>query len=81
MFLKQERVDFVQQYHRQPTAVELDNLTDEAQKNALLLSTVRVLSAFTAPAQPRYVTALQPYADELARMRAEDPLKIGRAHV
>jgi len=74
MFLKQERVDFVQQYHRQPTALELEAMSDEAQKNALLLSTVRVLAAFTSPAQPRYVTALQPYADELARMRKEDPL-------
>jgi len=74
MFLKQERVDFVNQYHRQPTALELEELSDEAKKNALVLSTVRVLSAFTSPAQPRYVTALQPYADELARMRKEDPL-------
>jgi hypothetical protein len=32
------------------------------------------LSAFTLPAQPRYVTALQPYADELAKMREADPI-------
>lgn len=74
MFLKQQQVDFVNQYHRQPTAIELKDLNDKAQEQALLLSTVRVLSAFTSPAQPRFVTALQPYADELGRMRKEDPI-------
>ena len=74
MFLKQEHADFLRQNHRNPTALELEAMSDEAKKNALLLSTVRVISSFTAPAQPRYVTALQPYADELARMRKEDPL-------
>ena len=74
MFSKQLRVDFVNQYHRQPTAIELKDINDKAENQALLLSTVRVVSSFTLPAQPRYVTAIQPYADELARMRAEDPI-------
>jgi len=74
MFLKQLRVDFVDEYHRRPTAIELEKLSDEAETRALLMATVRVVSSFTLPAQPRYVTAIQPYADELARMRKEDPI-------
>lgn len=74
MFLKQQNVDFLRDNGRAPTALELEDLSDEAKKDALLLSTVRFLSSLTLPAQPRYVTALQPYADELARMRKEDPI-------
>jgi hypothetical protein len=74
MFLKQLNVDFLKGNGRGPTALELEDLSDEAKKDALLLSTVRFLSSLTLGAQPRYVTALQPYADELARMRKEDPI-------
>jgi hypothetical protein len=38
------------------------------------MGVLRVVSTLTAPAQPRYVTALQPFVDELARAREADPI-------
>jgi len=74
MFMKQALADFYNENHRNPSALELRQMVTQSEERSTLLATVRALSAFTLPAQPRYVTALQPYADELAKMREADPI-------
>jgi hypothetical protein len=74
MFMKQALADFYNENHRNPSALELRQMVTQSEERSALLATVRALSAFTLPAQPRYVTALQPYADELAKMREADPI-------
>lgn len=74
MFMKQAMADFYDENHRDPSNLELRQMVTQSEERSTLLATVRALSAFTLPAQPRYVTALQPYADELAKMRDADPV-------
>jgi len=74
MFMKQAMADFYDENHRHPTDLELSQMVTQSEERSTLMATIRVISAFTVPAQPRYVTALQPYADELAKMRDADPI-------
>ena len=74
MFMRQAMADYIDQNDKNPTGIELGNLVEQSEDRALLMAVLRVVSAFTSPAQPRYVTALQPFADELTRMRTADPI-------
>jgi hypothetical protein len=74
MFMKQALADYYDQYHKNPNSIELGQMATQSEERSVLLATLRAISAFTLPAQPRYVTAIQPYADELARMRDADPI-------
>lgn len=75
MFMRQALADYIEENdHVKPTGRELKDLTAQSEDRALLMGVLRVVSTLTAPAQPRYVTALQPFVDELARAREADPV-------
>ena len=74
MFLRQIRSDYINANHKEPTADELDGMTYEAKEKATGLAWLRFLSSISLPAQPRYVTGLQGYADELQKMVQADPI-------
>jgi hypothetical protein len=74
MFLRQIRFDYINANHKEPSADEVNGMSYEAQERATGLAWLRFLSSISLPAQPRYVTGLQGYADELQRMVEADPV-------
>jgi hypothetical protein len=74
VILLQKRYEFADQKGRQPNASELKELSDQAEDGALSFSILRWASSFLLPTQPRYVTPLTFYADELNKMRNADPI-------
>jgi hypothetical protein len=75
MFTRQGIADYLEDNnHRKPSALELKNIVQESENKSFVMAFLRVAGAFTLPAQPRYVTALQPFVDELMRAREADPI-------
>lgn len=75
MFTRQGLADHLEDNnHEKPSALELKNIVAESENKSLLMGFLRAVGAGILPAQPRYVTALQPYADELMRAREADPV-------
>lgn len=75
MFTRQGIADYLEDNnHKKPSALELKNIVQESENKSFLMSWLRIAGAFTLPAQPRYVTALQPFVDELMRAREADPV-------
>jgi hypothetical protein len=71
MFLEIKRKDFEDEYHRMPSAREVDRMYKQSRSDGLKLAVIRSLGAGILPAQPRYVTPLQVYSDLLAKYTTE----------
>jgi hypothetical protein len=71
MFIEMKRKDFTDDYHREPSSREVDRMYKESRSDALKLSVIRSIGAGILPAQPRYVTPLQVYADLLSKYMDE----------
>jgi hypothetical protein len=68
-FLDYHIVEFIKEYDRNPTGSERKSLYKMAEKDAVALAWGRAVNAGLLPAQPQYVTPLQEYTDELARLK------------
>lgn len=67
MLLTQKHFDFRQKYHREPTQLELNDLSNQAKNDAKGLGFIRAVGAGLLPKQPRYVSPWQTYADILKK--------------
>ena len=74
MILMQKRYDFSQTKGRQPNSAELKDLSNQAEDGAVSFAMLRFFSSVMFPTQPRPVTPLTFYADELNKMRNADPI-------
>jgi hypothetical protein len=74
MILMQKRYDFSQAKGKQPNAAELKELSNEAEDGAVSFAMLRFFSSVMFPTQPRPVTPLTFYADELNKMRNADSI-------
>ena len=75
MFTRQGIADYLEDNnHKKPSGLELKSIVEESENKSFLMAWLRVAGTFTLPAQPRYVTALQPFVDELMRAREADPV-------
>jgi hypothetical protein len=72
--LQYKRFEFIKEFDREPTQQELNSLNKEAMGDAVALAFGRFVNSGLLPTQPQYVTPLQPYLDELYRMREADPI-------
>jgi len=74
-FLQQKRFDFLKENDgREPSGPELAELNEEAMADAVSLAWARFRNSGLLPAQPQYVTPLQPYIDSLFKAREADPI-------
>jgi len=73
-FLQQKRFDFIKEEGREPNGNELAELNEEAMADAVSLAWARFRNSGLLPAQPQYVTPLQPYIDSLFKAREADPI-------
>jgi len=72
--LQYKRFEFIKEFDREPKAQELNVLNQEAMEDAVALAWGRFQGSGLLPSQPQFVTPLQPYLDELYRMREADPI-------
>lgn len=72
--LQYKRFEFIKEFDREPNQQELNSLNKEAMSDAVALAFGRFVNSGLLPTQAQYVTPLQPYLDELYRMREADPI-------
>lgn len=77
MLFMQERKDFNDEFHRQPTQKEFAKMQQRAADKASSLSILRFVSSLTLPSQPRYVTPITAHADILGKLIVEHGQTIG----
>lgn len=73
-FIQQKRFDFLREEGREPNGAELAEINEEAMGDAVSLAWARFRNAGLLPAQPQYVTPLQPFIDSLFKAREADPI-------
>ncbi len=65
MFLEMKRKEHVDEFGVEPSGYDMKQIEKESEQDAKALSAIRFIGSGVLPAQPRYVTPLEKYADLL----------------
>lgn len=65
MFIEMKRKEHVDENGSEPSGYDMKQINKESEQDAKSLAVIRFLGSLTLPAQPRYVTPLEKYADLL----------------
>lgn len=71
MIMENKIFEFRQANHRNPNDSELNSIYNETKNDGKALSLIRFFGSGLLPQQPRYVSPLQVYSDELRRLQEE----------
>lgn len=71
MIMENKLFQFRQENHRNPNDSELNIIYNETKNDGKALSLIRFFGSGLLPQQPRYVSPLQVYSDELRRLQDE----------
>lgn len=71
MIMENKLFEFRQNNHRSPNDAELNSIYNETKFDGKALSLIRFFGSGLLPQQPRYVSPLQWYSDELRRFQEE----------